>query len=258
MSQGGGASDGDDGGEARLALVHGFTQTGRSWQPLLEAFGGSLEVLTPDLPGHGSRAGARADLWEAARVLGDDCGRATYLGYSMGGRVALHLALARPELVRRLVLVGASPGIEDANQRAARREADEDLARSLEVDGLEAFLERWLARPLFVGLPRHAAGVGARLDNSAPALADTLRRMGTGAQESLWERLPELCMPVLLVAGERDTEFARLAGEMADRIGAPARVALVPGAGHACHLERPGPFVDLVLPFLETGGGETY
>jgi 2-succinyl-6-hydroxy-2,4-cyclohexadiene-1-carboxylate synthase len=233
-------------------LVHGFTQTGRAWAPLLWAFAGHFEVLTPDLPGHGRRAERSAGLWEAARLIGEDCGRAAYVGYSMGGRVALHLALARPDLVERLVLVGATAGIADEDERAARRQADDDLARSLEEDGVESFLERWLARPLFAGLSRQAAGVDARLENTGAGLAASLRLMGTGVQEPLWGRLSELRMPVLLVAGERDAAFARAAGEMADCIGAQARVALVPGAGHACHLEQPAAFADVVLPFVSS------
>jgi len=237
---------------SRLALIHGFTQTGRSWDPLRPALERRFEVVTPDLPGHGARSEVAVDLSEAARLLAAECGEASYVGYSMGGRVGLHLALAHPELVRRLVLVGASPGIEDAAERAARRQADEDLARSLEEEGLEEFLARWLDLPLFAGLPPDAAGLAARRQNTSAGLAASLRRMGTGSQEPLWHRLVDLTMPVLLVAGERDPKFSELASEMARRIGDQAAVAVVPDAGHACHLERPEAFLDVVVPFLSS------
>ncbi len=233
-------------------LIHGFTQTGRSWAQLRGLLAGRFDVVAPDLPGHGARFDVQADLWNAARLLAKECGQASYLGYSMGGRVALHLALAHPELVRRLVLVGVTPGIEDDGERAARRQADEDLARSLERGGLEPFLERWLSQPLFDGLSAEAAGLPARRENTVAALAGCLRRMGTGTQEPLWRRLPELTMPVLVVAGERDAKFAELAVRTAERIGANARAALVPGAGHACHLERPEAFLEVVLPFFSS------
>lgn len=239
----------------RLVLLHGFTQTGRSWDPLREALGTRFEVLTPELPGHGERAHVRAGLWEAAAVVGEECGPANYLGYSMGGRVALHLALTRPDLVRRLVLVGATPGIEDDGERAARRASDEALARTVEAEGVTAFLERWLAQPMFAGLTAEAVGLDARLDNDAAGLAASLRRMGTGVQEPLWHRLAELRMPVLLVAGERDDAFAELALRIGAWIGGAATLALVPGAGHACHLERPDAFLGLVLSFLVEGHG---
>ena len=239
----------------RLTLVHGFTQTGRSWAPLLPDLAPRFEVVTPDLPGHGSRAEVRADLWEAARLVGDEGGNGAYLGYSMGGRVALHLALARPELVRRLVLVGATAGIEDEDERAARRRADEATAARLESGGLDAFLEEWLAQPLFAGLTPETAGLGARRENTAEGVAAALRLLGTGAQEPLWRRLGELRMPVLLVAGERDDAFAEVALRLGAWIGASASLALVPGAGHACHLDRPEAFLQLVLPFLEEEHG---
>ena len=235
---------------ARLALLHGFTQTGRSWEPLLPALEEHFEVVTPDLPGHGSRSEVRADLWEAAHLVAEEGGHAIYLGYSLGGRVALHLALSRPEVVERLVLVSTTAGIEAPAERAARRAEDEELARSLEEEGLDAFLERWLAQPLLAGLPPDAAGLDARRQNRPEALAAALRLMGTGAQEPLWRRLGELAMPVLVVAGERDDKFADLALHLGGWIGPTAGLALVPDAGHACHLEQPAAFLELVLPFL--------
>ncbi len=243
----------------RLALVHGFTQTGRSWAPLVPALeertGAHHEVLTPDLPGHGTRSDVRADLWGAAALVGEECGRAAYVGYSMGGRVALHLGLDRPDLVERLVLVSATGGIEDAGQRAARRREDETLAQSLEADGVDVFLERWLSTPLFADLSPETAGLEARRENTAAGLAAALRLMGTGTQEPLLRRLDELTMPVLVVAGERDDKFAEQALHLGGWIGPTAQLALVPNAGHACHLENPDAFLDLVVPFLEDDHG---
>jgi pimeloyl-ACP methyl ester carboxylesterase len=141
------------------------------------------------------------------------------------------------------------------HERAARRAADEALARDLERDGVAAFLDRWLAGPLFATLPAGRAGRAERLGNSAAGLAAALRLLGTGAQEPLWARLPELAAPVLLVAGELDGKFAGLAGRMAAAVGPNARVALVPGAGHAAHLEQPERFGDLVERFLEEANG---
>ncbi len=236
-------------GAPRLALVHGFTQTGRSWEPLRPALGEHFEVVAPDLPGHGARSAVPGGLWRAAELVADECGQAGYVGYSMGGRVALHLALARPALVRCLVLVAATPGMVDERERSARRQADEELARSLEEGGLEAFLQGWLARPLFSGLSAESAGLDARRENTAAGLAACLRGMGTGSQESLWPRLAELTMPVLVVAGRRDARFRAIAEQMAHRIP-EASLALVADAGHACHLERPDAFLHAVVPFL--------
>jgi 2-succinyl-6-hydroxy-2,4-cyclohexadiene-1-carboxylate synthase len=161
-------------------------------------------------------------------------------GYSMGGRIALHAALARPRLVERLVLVGASPGLADVTQRAERRAADEALADRIERDGLEAFAAEWAELPLWEGQAERvrAAANADRLRNTAAGLAAALRGLGTGVLPPLWDRLGELTMPVTLVVGERDAKFRATAERMAERLPA-ASIVVVPGAGHAAQLERP-------------------
>ena len=157
----------------------------------------------------------------------------------MGGRLCLQLALDRPEHVERLVLISASPGIADDAERAARRESDEALAREIERDGVDAFLERWLAQPLFATLPRELAGIDERrAANTVESLTHQLRALGQGTQPNNWPRLGELRMPVLLIAGALDTKYVDIAYRMREAIP-NARVEIVDGAGHACHLERP-------------------
>jgi 2-succinyl-6-hydroxy-2,4-cyclohexadiene-1-carboxylate synthase len=225
-----------------IVLLHGFTQTGDAWRPLrarLEARG--RRVLTPDLRGHGSASARRPVTLESvfddldAIVDGGVLG-----GYSMGGRIALAYAAARPGRVRRLVLVGASPGLEDAGERIARREADERLARRIEMVGIEAFAREWARLPLFasqtpdVALAAHAE----RLRQTPDGLAAALRGLGTGALESRWEALPALEVAVTLVVGEYDAKFRSIAARMARRLRR-GRVVVVAGAGHAAHLEAP-------------------
>ena len=234
----------------RLVLLHGFTQTGRSWDAVAPLLAARHTVVAVDAPGHGGSGTIAADLWESARLVGEAGGEADYVGYSMGGRIALHLALAAPRLVRRLVLVGAPAGIDGDGERRERRAADEALAASIERDGVEAFLERWLASPLFATLPPGAAALDSRRTNTAAGLASSLRRAGTGTQEPLWDRLGSLAMPMLAVAGEHDAKFTALARRLGAAWGGPARVAIVEGAGHAVHLERPAAFVEEVERFL--------
>lgn len=236
-------------------LAHGFTQTLAAWEPLAARLRPRWQVVRVDLPGHGGSGAVRADLPDAARLLGEAGGPAAYVGYSLGGRVCLRLAQDRPDLVRALVLVGASPGIQDPAARAERLAADEALATAVERDGVAAFLDRWLAGPLFATLPPERAGRAARLANTAEGLAGALRLLGTGAQEPLWERLAGLQPPVLLVAGALDAKFTALAAQMAAAIGPRASTALVPGAGHAAHLERPDAAAELIEEFLRQHTG---
>ena len=238
-------------GDERVVLVHGFTQTLRSWDQVaghLAAPG--RQVVRVDLPGHGGSSDVRMGFAAAAGAVGEAGGRATYVGYSLGGRLCLRLALDRPDLVTALVLLSASPGLAEPAERAARREADAAMAAEIEAKGTEAFIEQWLAQPLFAGLEPDPADLAARRGNRADGLAASLRLLGTGVQVPLWDRLPELAAPVLLVAGEGDHKFAALARRMARSIGPTARVALVAGAGHAAHLERPEQVAGLVDGFL--------
>ena len=241
----------EEGAGSRVVLVHGFTQTLRSWDPLAARLAARRTVARVDLPGHGGSTAVRLDFVETTAAIGAVGGQGAYVGYSLGGRLCLRLALDRPDLLTALVLVGASPGLADPAERAARREADEDVAAAIERDGTEAFLERWLASPLFAGLRPAPVDLAARRANAPEGLAPALRLLGTGIQPPLWDRLGELRAPVLLVAGADDAKFRGLAGRMADAIGPGAEVALVDRAGHAAHLERPDEVAAVIERFLD-------
>jgi len=225
-----------------VVLLHGFTHTGASWDPVVSALGERYRVLALDIRGHGS-ASARVPV-ALAGVLDDVASlapdRFTLVGYSMGGRIALHAALALPGRLERLVLIGASPGIADPAEREARRRDDDQLADELEEMSIEQFARRWAQTPVLAGQPPDvAAAVHAdRLRNDPAGLAAALRGLGTGVLPSLWERLGEIRVPVALVVGERDEKFRAIAAQMSSGLR-EAEVILVPGAGHAVHLEAP-------------------
>ncbi|MHB8436326.1 MAG: alpha/beta fold hydrolase [Acidimicrobiales bacterium] len=236
-----------------MVLVHGFTQTGASWRPIANLLSDSHEVLMPDLPGHGSSPIAAGTLDMAAAQLGEACGKGTYVGYSLGGRTCLHLALDRSDLVERLVLVSTTAGIEDAEEREARLESDGAMAARIEqggAEGLVTFVDEWLASPLFAHLSEEQADRAARTSNTPEGLASSLRHHGTGAQLPLWETVRELTMPVLVIAGEDDPKFVEIGERLADAIGANALFLLVPRTGHAVPFEQPDAFARLIAEFI--------
>ncbi|MCZ7630447.1 MAG: alpha/beta fold hydrolase [Microthrixaceae bacterium] len=248
-----GGGDGPKGGATleTVTMLHGFTQTGRCLGPVADGLRQSHEVLAPDLPGHGDTAGlAWMDCRSIADHLVDLCGPSHWIGYSLGGRIALQIAVAHPGSVHSLVLIGATAGIEDPTARRDRRSLDHERATEVERLGVDEFTRRWLGMDMFAGLPPSAHYLGERRTNTAEGLAGSLRNAGTGSMEPLWERLRELRMPVLLLSGEHDTAFTGIAERMEAHIGGNATAVTVPGAGHAAHLEAPGPVLELIEDHL--------
>ena len=249
-----------------LLLLHGFTGSAATWTPHLSASGGwrGFTTVAVDLLGHGaSDCPADPRRYRMERCLEDlvallerlDVRRTAVLGYSMGGRVALHLALQAPERLWALILESASPGIEDACEREARARSDAALAEAIERDGVEAFVERWQALPLFDSQARLPAAVRQelrrqRLGNDQRGLANSLRGLGAGQQAPVLARMGGIGIPALLIAGALDDKYCDLARRMAAALPC-ARTEIVPDAGHAVHLERPEAFAGAVRGFLQ-------
>jgi len=225
-----------------LVLLHGFTHTGASWNGVRAALGERYRALAPDIRGHGSAGDAEPVSLEA--VIHDVAAAArerfVLAGYSMGGRIALHVALALPERVERLILISMTPGISDPAEREARRRADERLAVEVERLGLEEFARRWQATGVLAGQPATvaAAAHADRLRNTPAGIARVLRGLGPGTMPSAWHMLGELRMPVVIVAGERDEKYVGIAEKM-ERGIVGADLVIVPAVGHAVHLEAP-------------------
>jgi 2-succinyl-6-hydroxy-2,4-cyclohexadiene-1-carboxylate synthase len=238
------------GNGARLVLLHGFTQTARCWGPFAADIATDHEIVLVDLPGHGDSADIDADLVGTAGLVADIGERGTLLGYSMGGRVALHVALIRPDAFERMILIGATGGIDDGESRDSRLAADAALADRVEEIGVEAFIDEWLARPMFAGLDAATAARDERLRNTAAGLARSLRRSGTGSQVPLWSQLGNIEMPTLVIVGERDDRFSALGERLVASIGANATMVVIPDAGHSAQLENPTATANAVRTWL--------
>lgn len=246
-----------------LLLLHGFTGSAESWAEIMPQLIARWRVLAPDLLGHGGsdapadppRLGMQpqvADLIALLDLL--QLPSARVLGYSMGGRVALSLAIAAPDRVERLVLESASPGLADPTERAVRIAADEALADRIERDGLAAFVAYWEGLALFASQAALPAATRARhraqrLRGSPHGLAQSLRGLGTGRMPPLWDQLGALRVPTLLLAGDLDTKYTQIARQMVERLP-NAQLRIVAGVGHTIHLERPVNYVNLVADFL--------
>jgi 2-succinyl-6-hydroxy-2,4-cyclohexadiene-1-carboxylate synthase len=226
-----------------LVLLHGFGGTHRAWDGVIERLHPErYRPLALDLPGHGEHADAKRPISFAGcveHVLARAPERFALCGYSLGGRIALHVALADPERVSRLVLVSSTAGIEDDQERTERAAADRRLADELEGIPFEEFIERWRTQPLFVEDPPEV-GALARADqrrNHPDALAAVLRGIGTGEMAPLWNRLGSLTMSVRIVVGDRDTKFQALGERMLDLL--PEAELIVAPGGHGLPLENP-------------------
>jgi len=231
-----------------LMWLHGFTQTRATAEPFLSILAGNHRILTPDLPGHGASVNVRGSLTETAALVQHlrPQSPSTLGGYSFGGRVALHLALAYPESVSRLILLSTSMGIANDDGRTQRRRADEELAQRIRDDGVASFHRYWRSLPLFSSVSDDAWG--SRSSDGA-GLASSLEEAGVGTQEYLAERLPTLTMPTLLLYGSLDDRYAEAAHAMAALLPR-ASVVAIEGAGHAAHLEQPDVVAEAIEVFL--------
>jgi 2-succinyl-6-hydroxy-2,4-cyclohexadiene-1-carboxylate synthase len=206
----------------------------------------TCEVHALDVPAPSTFAGT-------ARAIGGAGGRGIYVGYSMGGRLSLRLAIDRPDLVRGLMLVSTSPGIANNKERAARADADEVLAESIEHDTVDAFLSHWLAQPMFATVPKDAPGLADRRRLTTEYLASCLRLLGAGVMEPMWNDLAKLEMPILIVTGTLDDKYTAIGRRMLERMHSGV-VHMQLDGGHALPLEQPAVLGGLITAFAAEHG----
>ena len=246
-----------------LLLMHGFTGRGTAWGAHATAFARAFRVVVVDLPGHGRTGTGPQERMSVERTADDlatileraDAAPAHILGYSLGARVALRLAVAHPALVRRLIVESPSAGLATAEERANRRAADDALAARIERDGIDAFVAEWERQPVFASHaslpPARAARLRSmRLANDPHGLAASLRGAGQGVMEPLHDLLAGVTAPTLVIAGALD-DGGRPRAEQVARGIPGARLAIIDNAGHTPHLERGSVFRRLVADFLQ-------
>jgi 2-succinyl-6-hydroxy-2,4-cyclohexadiene-1-carboxylate synthase len=247
-----------------VTLLHGFTQSGKSWNEVISKMPERWMWIVPDLRGHGatqtlngapcSMDACAADLEMLWEHLGVE--RTHLVGYSMGGRLALHVAARRPQRILSLLTIGAHAGL-DPDGREGRRLGDEALAQRIEKGGVAAFVDYWSSLPMFAGIDRRGPSFVAevradRLENHAAGLACSLRGMGAGAMEPVWDDLARVRFPCTFVAGQLDHGYVASARRLTATV-LHSRVEVVLHAGHSVHQERPDPFARVLFNHLEQG-----
>ena len=253
-----------------LVFLHGFTGSTRTWHNIAPYFSDYKTVLI-DLIGHGQtdspmdpeRFSMDAQLNDLDAIFGRlELKQIALAGYSMGGRVALAYACTRPDRLSALILESASPGLKTEQQRNERRQNDGALADRILSGGIVSFVDGWEKIPLFKtqeALPEtvKAAVREERLNQNPIGLANSLMGMGTGAQDSYWEAIGDLKVPVLLVTGSLDFKFMGIAEEMVSHMPRAEHREIV--AGHALHVEKPAEFATIVREYLKTNylGGKS-
>ena len=247
-----------------MLLLHGFTGSSANWHSVIKPFGANFRLAVLDILGHGkSAAPADPERYRMERVAADVIAlldelrieQTDLLGYSMGGRLALYLALTYPDRFGRLILESSSPGLATEAERAARRQSDENLAAMIEHDGIEAFVGFWERLALWASQETLEDSIQERqrrqrLANRPVGLANSLRGMGTGSQPSLWNRLGQLDRPVLLINGTQDSKYVAINQQMLSFLPQAAMYTQV-GVGHNVHLEAPEYYLAAILEWLE-------
>lgn len=244
-----------------LLFLHGFLGDRTEWVDLAESFSDDYRCLLVDLPGHGENRSLNENdytIQNCAKALLQlldklDIVQADILGYSMGGRLALYFAATFPKRCRRVILESSSPGLKTKSERDERAINDDELATKLEREGLEVFLKEWYGKPMFATLKEYPGKLSELLKQrrqSNPAgLAMSLHMMSTGKQPSLWDKLGEINLPLLLLAGEKDPKFSSIAHMMAD-LCPTAEIRIIANAGHNLHIEQPEQFARAVRDSL--------
>ncbi|MBW1895467.1 MAG: 2-succinyl-6-hydroxy-2,4-cyclohexadiene-1-carboxylate synthase [Deltaproteobacteria bacterium] len=245
-----------------IVFLHGFMGSGQDWAEVIDALSDRYYCLTIDLPGHGrslhftddrSYTISEASLGIVGAMNKAGISPAPIVGYSMGGRLALSLAIHHRHVCSRLIVESATAGIVDENARAQRLAEDEKRAMELEQGEFEDFLRTWYRQPIFASLiddeEKLEDVLRQRRKNKPAKLAKALRGMSVGAQAPLWEFLPCVNIPVLLVAGEQDGKYKDIVKKMATSLPR-ARVEIVSEAGHNAHMDRPSVVARLIDQFL--------
>ena len=243
-----------------ILMLHGFLGSGKDWSHHAERLQSRYACFMPDLPGHGTTTAAdtaTCSFEKTCESLAELAGKIHpeplhLVGYSMGGRLALYLALHYPDLFRSSVIISSSPGLKTPEERSSRQRSDDLLAESITAD-FESFLDGWYDLQLFASLKTHSLFseiFARRSENNPESLAAALRQLSTGRQPSLWEKLAENRLPTGFFVGEKDTKYVEIGRQMVN-LCPDSALSIFPGCGHTLHIENRHLFLERLQLFLQ-------
>lgn len=245
-----------------IICLHGFTGSGSDYSIVADHLKQRRPLIAPNFPDYRSKPSADEITWDSTLSILDSLieetveGRPCVLvGYSMGGRIALQYAMHNHSRLKGLVLIGATPGIEDAALTAERLKQDNDLADKLTDQTLDDFLTYWLNQPILksqeaIAEPYRNRMLEERHKLSLESLSKFLQTLGTGTMPSVWHRLKQLAIPTLLVTGEQDLKFTGIAQRMVSQIPGSEH-AIIKDSGHSACFEQPSAFTEQLEAFVE-------
>lgn len=244
-----------------VIFLHGFMGCSHDFLEIIKLISAYYCCLIVDLPGHGTTEVTQDSCYQMSctamgiiellnRLRISSC---FLVGYSMGGRIALYLALHFPKYFKAVILESASPGLKTTSEREIRIRHDQLIQEKLQTQDMSAFLQQWYENPLFASFIKHpdyAQAIAQRLENNPIKLIKSLEYLGLGKQPSLWHKLEGNKVPLLLLVGELDSKFISINQEMANLCG-QAKLIIIENSGHNIHFEQPNFYAGLVLNWLK-------
>lgn len=252
-------------GKTPLVFLHGFTGALNDWDSLKIKLADKYATIAIDILGHGKSSSpnnpehyTEASLVEQLHYILTKIGvtKSSFVGYSMGGRLAICYAIAHPECIESLILESSTAGIEEQLLRAERIFSDEKLADKLIKEGASKFIDYWFNIPMFDNFKSLPAAqlsqlINERKRNDPAGLSNSLRGFGTGKMKNHWPELHNIKQPTLLITGELDLKFTEINRQMLKQLP-NASQKIISKSGHNTHLEKPEEFFILVSSFLRT------
>jgi len=249
-------------GKPAILFLHGFLGDSKDWQEVINIVSKKYFCIVMDLPGHSksNNPDLLNRVWDFKSLtlrinellthLSID--KVILVGYSMGGRIAQHFAVHFSERVVKLILESSSPGIENENEKRERFAKDRQLAKRLENEPLNKFLDFWYDQALFYGIkihPKYNDMIKRRLVNDPKLLAMALVAFSVANQSYFAEKLSLFKKSLLLVCGEKDSKYLEIMKGLQQR-NPHHEFCVMSGCGHNTHFEKPILFAEHLIEFL--------